>query len=594
MEDIEPISAVEQVPFCVELMKRLNIQRKQNYLCDITLVSKDNRELKAHRNVLSAASPFFCKLLQSDMKEKREGIVRFEDISGSVMEDVLEFIYTGTVKVTQENAEELIAAGNYLIIPSLKTASGWFLEREMSNLNCISTFYLAEKYDCDELITSSRRFIHENIVSVAKLDEFLHLEAKEIERWISSDEITVKEEADVFTIILDWVNHKESERKAAFEELFCHVRLGFLSRDCLHDIVTNELVRDSAVCLRLTVDATLKMVTFVNEDHLPHSPRKGLDARVLVTRGGKYTFCYIPEQDQWKRLPDSAMELNARTSKMIKFRDQLLTFTKYEGAERYDPIFNDWSAFKSHAESSNVAIVKGEIYAVQVNTTDQKTTVVKYNVELCRWEAVDLSIDKDCRLNTCVVAAGRHLYMIGGWKNTQEYFANGERFDTVEKKWEEIADMQVERGGAFGMATREKIYVAGGLCKGQRLNTCEMYSVSTNEWQFFQSLNFARYHGSMVQLNGNLYVLGGIRDSKQSELSVEYFDTAEDKWIQKTTIPVESISTTYYPFTGCAMRLSKGALDELCTLEHSSEQLSMIQFTSTYSRDTFPLTINND
>ena len=188
MEDMQPISAAEreQGPFCVELMKRLNIHRKQDYLCDITLVSKDNIEIKAHRNVLSAVSPYFDILLRSNMRENRERIVRFEEISGSVLEDVLEFIYTGTVKVTQENAKELIAAGNYLIIPDLKTASGRFLEREMSHVNCISIFYLAEKYDCDELITNSKRFIHENIVSVAKQDEFWQLGAKEIERWISS------------------------------------------------------------------------------------------------------------------------------------------------------------------------------------------------------------------------------------------------------------------------------------------------------------------------------------------------------------------------------------------------------------------------
>ena len=416
MEDIQPISAAEQASFCVELMKRLNIERRQDYLCDITLVSKDNRELKAHRNVLSAASPFFSKLLQSDMKENQEGIVRFEEISGSVIEDVLQFIYTGTVEVTQENSKELIAAGNYLIIPGLKTASGRFLEREMSHINCISTFYLAEKYDCDELITNSRRFIHENIVSVAKLDEFLHLEAKEIERWISSDDITVKEEANVFKIILDWVNHRKSERKTAFEELFGHVRLRFLSRDYLEDVVTNELVRENFACVKLVMDAAMKIATFADEDHLPQSPRKGLETRVIVARGGKYTFCYIPKEDQWKRLPDGTAELEASTSKMIKFRDQLFTFSNSKGSERYDPIFNDWSALKSHVDSSNVAVVKGEIYAVQVNTIYESTTITKYNVELCKWEIVNLSFDKDCRVNTCVVAAGRHLYMIGGWK----------------------------------------------------------------------------------------------------------------------------------------------------------------------------------
>ena len=102
MEDQQPISDAEQAAFCVELAKRLNMLRRQDHLCDVTLVTKDETKFKAHRNVLSAASPFFFKLLQSDMKENREGIVRFEEISGAVMEDVLEFIYTGSVEVTQE------------------------------------------------------------------------------------------------------------------------------------------------------------------------------------------------------------------------------------------------------------------------------------------------------------------------------------------------------------------------------------------------------------------------------------------------------------------------------------------------------------
>ena len=57
--DLEPISEAEQSSFCVEMMKRLNMQRRQNYLCDITLVAKEGNEFKAHRNVISAASPFF-------------------------------------------------------------------------------------------------------------------------------------------------------------------------------------------------------------------------------------------------------------------------------------------------------------------------------------------------------------------------------------------------------------------------------------------------------------------------------------------------------------------------------------------------------
>ena len=95
--------------------------------------------------------------------------------------------------------------------------------------------------------------------------------------------------------------------------------------------------------------------------------------------------------------------------------------------------------------------------------------------------------------------------------------------------------------------------------------TCEMFNVSTNEWQFIGSLNVPRVYGSMVCLKGTLYVLGGINDLVRSELSVECYDPAESKWIEKTAIPVKMICKDNNDpnFTGCVLKLSKGVLDKL-------------------------------
>ena len=564
MEDLKPISNAEQAAFCVELAKRLNMLRRQDHLCDLTLVTKDGKEFKAHRNVLSAASPFFFKLLQSDMKENREGIVRFEEISGAVMENVLEFIYTGSVEVTEENSKDLIAAANYLLIPGLKTLSGRFLERQMSESNCISTFYFAEMYQCNELITNSRKFIHAKFASVSEMDEFLNLEAKEVERWISSDEISVAVEEDVFEIILKWIGHDKSERKTSFEKLFLHMRLAFLSRDFLLDVVTNELVEENFDCLKL-ISKAIKLTGFASEENRLQSPRKGLETRAIVACGGRYTFCYLPEKDEWKCLPDGLTKIRVDyATRMLSYRDQLYVFSSDGKGERYDPVVNSWCSLDSSSTwHTTVAVIRGDIYAIVVNISTNKSTIKRYKVERCSWQTV-LSSDEGCRELSCVVAAGNHLYVCGGLED--DFVATAERFDVVEIKWEEIASMQQTRGCAFGVATDGKIFVAGGMLEdgGLCLNTCEMFNISTNEWQFIGSLKVARESGSMMCLKGTLYVLGGTNDGERSELSVECYDPTEDKWIEKTTVPVKRISKNNKDsFTGCVLKLCKGVLDKL-------------------------------
>ena len=59
-------------------MNRLNLDQELACLgpCDVTLVTKDGKHFQAHRNVLLRASPFFEKLLSSDMKESNEGVIR--------------------------------------------------------------------------------------------------------------------------------------------------------------------------------------------------------------------------------------------------------------------------------------------------------------------------------------------------------------------------------------------------------------------------------------------------------------------------------------------------------------------------------------
>ncbi|XP_078347048.1 kelch-like protein 3 [Oculina patagonica] len=287
--------------------------------CEVTLVVEDGKQFKAHRQVLSEASPFFEKLLNSDMKESKEGVVRLEMFSQSVMGNALEFIYTGNVQIlAEDNARDLIIVADYLFLQNLKTLAVGVLLQKMYTSNCISTYHFSEKYQCEELVSKTKKFILANFTTLYEADreKVLSMSSNEFQMWISSDEINVTAEEDVFKIILVWIDHDKSKRKKYFSALFSHVRLVYVSHDFLcSNIATNDLVNDNEDCLALVEDA-IRLIESRKYDNLPVTPRKCLEVPVIVAcsplKGG-HIQCYFPRDDQWcslGKMPFSFVDSN--------------------------------------------------------------------------------------------------------------------------------------------------------------------------------------------------------------------------------------------------------------------------------------------
>ena len=85
----------EKFKYCLDLTTKLNDLRKQNVLCDVTLVAC-GVTFPAHRSVLAVSCPYFYKLLTSEMKEKTSETINFEalEVSPNVIETLLAYLYT--------------------------------------------------------------------------------------------------------------------------------------------------------------------------------------------------------------------------------------------------------------------------------------------------------------------------------------------------------------------------------------------------------------------------------------------------------------------------------------------------------------------
>ena len=245
--------------FCVEMMKRLDLQRRSDHFCDVVLevgCGDDQARLKAHRIVLCAASPFFYNALNNDMKEKKEGVIRLENTSKAVMEELIDYLYTGHVDVTQHNAFDLLEMADFFVIPGLKETTSKFIARTLSSSNCLMAYYSAVKYNCTELHKEARDFICTHFMSVVEQEDFLNLSMKEVEDWISSNDIRVTGEEDLFQVILKWWEGKECHERERFFELFRHVRLVYMSRNYVFNaILPHPLIKNDETCTEFVLDA---------------------------------------------------------------------------------------------------------------------------------------------------------------------------------------------------------------------------------------------------------------------------------------------------------------------------------------------------
>ena len=562
-----------------ELLERLDILRNNDSFCDVTIAVKD-KEFKAHRAVLAAASPFFLTLLTSNMKESNEQLIKveLEEATETVMEDALKYLYTGNVTVVEEKAHNLIATANFLLLPSLKTMAGNVLKESVSTENCLVNYYFAEKYECVELREKCREVINSNFSVVMETEDFVNLDGKQVMEWVSNDDVIVNAEEDIFRGIVTWVSHNKSEREDYFLELLSQVRVISVSQDFLLNQLPKEelVISNSKIGLNFVLDAMRRKLSETDEEAI-QQPRKCLLIHIkgIFLCEGRKTLCYFPQKNIWYRMADTLFEHDHSTFTPAEFMHKIYIFD--EGLHKMDGFAakvmeylednNTWAAAQGAAASIDIThytVLNGDLYALSLGYN--KAEIYRYNAECNNWVGKESMAFR--QQYACIVTDEKFLYIVGG-RDTHRT----SRYDSQDKKWEELACINEERCDAFGAAMNGKIYIAGGIkitWPNYTSSSCEVYNPATNEWQLMPSLKVSRCSASMVHFQGRLYVLGGtsVTDglSHTRALTVEMFDSERNEWKEISQIPVERFESQEEMkkgkiFKACCASLSKKVIN---------------------------------
>nr|XP_024218264.1 kelch-like ECH-associated protein 1 isoform X2 [Halyomorpha halys] len=482
-----------------DVLKMMSMMKCHQMLTDVTLIV-GSEKMKAHRVMLAAASPYFKAMFTGGLKECDAREVTIHDVCPATMYLILDFIYTGQIRVTELTVCRLLPAAAMFQVTDVIRACCIFLERQLSPANAIGIANFAEQYSCVELQSKANQYILRNFSQVCEEEEFTQLTPKQLVELIRRDELNVTEEREVYNAVLRWVKTNEEERRPMMHCVLSAVRCQFLTPSFLNDQMKNcEVIKRIPACKEYLAQIFKELTLHKKPNVKERSPG---GQRIIYCVGGY-------------------LRLSLETVEILCLDD------------------NSWSSCAKLAvprSGLGAAFVKGLLYAIGGRNTSPGCSydsdwVDRYDPDEDRWFMVAPMNNR--RLGVGVAVVNRLLYAIGGYDGKQR-LSTVERYNPDENSWTFVAEMSTPRSGAGVASLKQFIYVVGGYDNCQ-LKTAERYDTENNTWTPIAPLSVPRSAFSLAAINDKLYAIGGY-DGQEFVNVVEVYDPSMDQWTTGMTM----------------------------------------------------------
>ncbi|CAH8490674.1 unnamed protein product [Dicrocoelium dendriticum] len=494
----------------------LNDLRQGGHFCDVILQAGAVK-ISAHRNVLAASSRYFNAMFTGPMAEARSPCVQIQGIDGDALIQLIDFIYTGEILVTEDTVQSLLPAANLLQLGNVRAACCEFLQSQLHPSNCLGIQRFADLHDCPDLLAYSRRFTEQHFGELLQQDdEFLALTADQLEQLISSDQLAVSED-QVFEAVLRWIAHDSDTRQRSARRLCGHVRFALFPRDYLVRLSQSEVfLTANPWCKDYLIEALSyhllsweQKLRVTSERARPRTPI-GLP-KVLIVIGGQ-----APKA--------------IRSVEMYEFRT---------GLWRSSDTDSHLTSVAQASESAQSTAGSGSPSPSMSPTTSARVSVTGS----CNSSAavVDLP-SRRCRCGVAVV--GGLVYIVGGFNGALRV-RSVEIYDPIRNIWHSGPNMECRRATLGVAVLNGHIYAVGGFDGNSGLNSVEVFDMWSGNWRFIASMSCRRSSVGAGALDGRIYAVGGYDGvARRCLSSVECYDPVTNMWTPVADMTCRSLGVT--------------------------------------------------
>ncbi|KAF7214816.1 kelch-like protein 41b [Nothobranchius furzeri] len=525
----------------------------ENKFVDCTLKVGD-RSFPCHRLIMAACSPYFREMFFTEDGKEAENTkeVVLEDVNPSILDMIIQYLYSAEIDLTDENVQDIIAVANRFQIPSVFTVCVNYLQKKLSLSNCMAIFRMGLVLSCPRLAVAARNYIADRFELLNKDEEFLKLAAHELFAIIGGDSLNVEREELVFESVMAWARHDREKRLKVLKDAFNCIRFRLLPEKYFKEKVeTDELVKSDPELQKI-----IQVVRDAYKGKLPEKPKDKEGGEGANKEGGEeeeeespfpgflndsrrhgmYTRDFILMINDTAAVAYDVTEnecfLAAMSDQVPRNHISLMTqknqlyiigglFVDEENKDvplqcyffLLDPLSSEWVALPPMPSPRclfNMGETQNLLFAVagkDLQTNESLDTVMCYDIEKMKWsetKKLPLKIH-----GHSVVSYKGLVYCIGGKTDDNKALNKMFAYNHKQSEWREMAAMKTPRAMFGATIHNGKIVVAGGVNEEGLTNTCEAYDFAANKWEPFTEFPQERSSVNLVSSSGFLYAVGG-------------------------------------------------------------------------------------
>ena len=314
MEESSKEFCFQNETYSNEFTAQLNTLRKSGVFCDVVLISSDGVDFPVHRAVLAAGCIYFNVLFNINMVEKQQTKVHLKTISSSALRKVLDYIYTGSLRVTKDSVSELLPASSMFLMFELTEYCWDIFVKTLDLNNCISRKIFADSIGSASIAKTVTSFVLKNFVNLDS-KSLADCPVSILRKVLSCEELVVDSEMEVLSILLKWfvscsfgfkqedeILEGVSKISKLCKELLSLVRFKFIALDRKElTVFLQSFALSKHHWLRDAVLERFETKSGSTEARLSY---KEVDVVLVVGGQGEYSvlnqvYVYVPSIDQW-------------------------------------------------------------------------------------------------------------------------------------------------------------------------------------------------------------------------------------------------------------------------------------------------------